>query len=91
MRQTPEEDRFVCDAEFVTDPPTPFRNHQWGWEAHARAVREAGFRTVRPLVGGLHAWQRRGLPLESVVVGGALLPAEGAPAAGAVMAPDGQP
>ena len=46
MRQTPEEDRFVCDAEFVTDPPTPFRNHQWGWEAHARAVREAGFRTV---------------------------------------------
>ena len=57
----------------------------------AERLRKAGFRTVRPLVGGLHAWQRRGLPLESVVVGGAPLPAAGAPAAGAVMAPDGQP
>ena len=45
----------------------------------AERLREAGFRTVRPLGGGLHAWRRRGLPLESVVVGGALLPAEGAP------------
>jgi membrane protein DedA with SNARE-associated domain/rhodanese-related sulfurtransferase len=57
----------------------------------AERLRTAGFRTVRPLVGGLHAWRRRGLPLESVVVGGALLPEAGAPAAGAVMAPAGSP
>ena len=24
LRQAPEEDRYVCDAEFVTVPPTPF-------------------------------------------------------------------
>jgi hypothetical protein len=47
---------------------------------------------VRPLVGGLHAWRRRGFPLESVVVGGALPSAMGAPAAGgAVMVPDVPP
>jgi hypothetical protein len=56
----------------------------------AERLRTAGFRTVRPLVGGLHAWRRRGFPLESVVVGGALLPAAGAPAPRAVMAPGGQ-
>jgi len=56
----------------------------------AERLRKAGFRTVRPLVGGLHAWRLRGLPVESVVVGGAVPPAEGAPAAGAVMAPNGQ-
>jgi ubiquinone/menaquinone biosynthesis C-methylase UbiE len=45
LRMTPEEDRYVCDAEFVTDPPTPFRNYQWSQEAHERAIKEAGFRT----------------------------------------------
>jgi toxoflavin synthase len=44
LRQTPEEDRYICDAEFVTDPPTPFRNYQWSEAAHERAVKEAGFR-----------------------------------------------
>jgi len=56
----------------------------------AERLRKAGFRTVRPLVGGLHAWRRRGLPLESMSVGGAPPPAEGAPATGTVMAPQGQ-
>ena len=36
----------------------------------AERLRAAGFRTVRALVGGLHAWRRRGYPLESAVVGG---------------------
>ena len=36
----------------------------------AARLRAAGFRTVRALVGGLHAWRRRGYPLESAVVGG---------------------
>jgi membrane protein DedA with SNARE-associated domain/rhodanese-related sulfurtransferase len=36
----------------------------------AERLRAAGFRTVRALVGGLHAWRRRGYPLESAVGGG---------------------
>jgi toxoflavin synthase len=44
LRRTPEKDRYVCDAEFVTDPPTPFRNYQWSQEANERAIKEAGFR-----------------------------------------------
>ena len=45
LRQTPEEDRYVCDGEFVTEPPTPFQCYQWSQEAHERAIQEAGFRT----------------------------------------------
>jgi hypothetical protein len=44
LRQTPEKDRYVCDGEFVTDPPTPFSNYQWRQEANERAIKEAGFR-----------------------------------------------
>jgi SAM-dependent methyltransferase len=44
LRQTPEEDRYVCDGEFVTEPPTPFLNYQWSQAAHERAIKEAGFR-----------------------------------------------
>jgi ubiquinone/menaquinone biosynthesis C-methylase UbiE len=44
-RLTPEADRYVCDGEFVTEPPTPFQCSQWSREAHERAITEAGFRT----------------------------------------------
>jgi toxoflavin synthase len=26
LRQTPAEDRYLCDMEFVTDPPTPYQH-----------------------------------------------------------------
>src|SRR5262245_7112870 len=42
--QTCEEDRYVCDAEFVTDAPTPFQCFQWNQATHEWAFREAGFR-----------------------------------------------
>jgi toxoflavin synthase len=45
LRLTPEEDRYVCDGEFVTEPPTPFQCFQWSREANERAIKEAGFRT----------------------------------------------
>jgi toxoflavin synthase len=44
-RMTPERDRYVCDGEFVTEPPTPFQCFQWSQEAHEQAIKEAGFRT----------------------------------------------
>jgi SAM-dependent methyltransferase len=44
-RMTPEEDRYVCDGEFVTEPPTPYQCFQWSQEAHEQAIKEAGFRT----------------------------------------------
>ena len=44
LRQAPEEDRYVCDAEFVTVPPTPFRYVQWSQAAYEWAVTQAGFR-----------------------------------------------
>jgi ubiquinone/menaquinone biosynthesis C-methylase UbiE len=42
---TAEGDRYVCDGEFVTEPPTPFQCFQWSQEAHEQAIKEAGFRT----------------------------------------------
>ena len=50
-RQTFEEDRYVCDAEFVTDPPTPFQCFQWSQATHEWAIKEAWFRafTWHPL------------------------------------------
>lgn len=44
LRQTPEEDRYACDAEVVTEPPIPFQCFQWSQAAHERAIKEAGFR-----------------------------------------------
>jgi toxoflavin synthase len=44
LGKTFEEDRYVCDAEFVTDPPTPFQYFQWGQATHEWAMQEAGFR-----------------------------------------------
>ena len=45
LRRTPEEDRYICDGEFVTEPPTPFQCFQWSRETNERAIKEAGFQT----------------------------------------------
>ena len=49
--QTFEAERYVCDAEFVTDPPTPFQCFQWSQATHEWAIKEAWFRafTWHPL------------------------------------------
>ena len=44
LRQAFEEERYVCDAEFVTDPPTPFQCFQWSQATYEWAMKEAGFR-----------------------------------------------
>jgi toxoflavin synthase len=44
LRQTPEGDRYVCDGEFVTEPPTPLRYSQWNQRTYEWAIKEAGFR-----------------------------------------------
>jgi SAM-dependent methyltransferase len=43
--QTPQEDRYVCDGEFVTAPPTPLRYFQWNQATYERAIKATGFRT----------------------------------------------
>src|SRR5215831_10778791 len=45
LRQTPEEDRYVCDAEFVTHPPTFYQYVQWSQATYEWAVTAAGFRS----------------------------------------------
>ncbi len=55
----------------------------------AERLRAAGFRSVRPLAGGLHAWRRGGLRVERAVLGGGPAPAAAAPAVGARLAMDG--
>jgi ubiquinone/menaquinone biosynthesis C-methylase UbiE len=44
LRQVPEEGGYVCDAEFVTAPPTPFQYVQWSQATYEWAIKEAGFR-----------------------------------------------
>jgi SAM-dependent methyltransferase len=44
LSQTFEKDRYVCDAEFVTDPPTPFQFFQWSQATYEWAIQAAGFR-----------------------------------------------
>jgi SAM-dependent methyltransferase len=44
LRETPEEDRYVCEAEFVTRPPTPFSYYRWSQATYEWAIKEAGFR-----------------------------------------------
>jgi SAM-dependent methyltransferase len=44
LREEPEGDRYVCDAEFVTDPPTPVRWFRWSQATYEWAAAEAGFR-----------------------------------------------
>ena len=95
--QTFEEDRYMCDAEFVTDPPTPFQYFQWSQATHEWAIREAGFREFawhavgggtgrrRALRGSVLARFPRQLPGDRAgrpeVTWGALPTTEGAPKA----------
>ena len=58
LRQVPEEDRYVCDAEFMTDPPTPLRYFQWSQATYEWAIQEAGFRDF--------AWHSSEVALEDV-------------------------
>jgi SAM-dependent methyltransferase len=44
LRQEPEEDRYFCEAEFVTDPPFRVRWYQWNQASYEWALDEAGFR-----------------------------------------------
>jgi SAM-dependent methyltransferase len=44
LREEPEEDRYACEAEFVTDPPTPVRWYRWSQATYEWAIQEAGFR-----------------------------------------------
>ena len=44
LRMTPEEGRYVCDVEFVTDPPTPYEHVQWSQATYEGAIQETGFR-----------------------------------------------
>ena len=42
--ETHEAGRYVCDAEFVTHPPTPFSYYRWSQATYESAIKEAGFR-----------------------------------------------
>jgi toxoflavin synthase len=44
LRETLEADRYVCEAEFVTHPPTPFSYYRWSQATYESAIKEAGFR-----------------------------------------------
>ena len=43
LRLEPEEDRYACEAEFVTDPPFRVRWYQWHQAPYEWALQEAGF------------------------------------------------
>jgi SAM-dependent methyltransferase len=42
--EEPEEDRYACEAEFVTEPPAPVRWYRWSQATYEWAIQEAGFR-----------------------------------------------
>jgi SAM-dependent methyltransferase len=42
--EVPAEDRYDCDAAFVTDPPTLVKWYRWSQAAYEWAIKEAGFR-----------------------------------------------
>src|SRR5712692_7570520 len=44
LREVPEEDRYACEAEFLTDPPAPVRWYRWSQATYEWAIQEAGFR-----------------------------------------------
>ncbi len=44
LRETLEADRYVCEAEFVTHPPTPFSYYRWSQATYEWVIKEAGFR-----------------------------------------------
>jgi SAM-dependent methyltransferase len=44
LRETPEEDRYACEAEFITDPPASVKWYRWNQATYEWAIKEAGFR-----------------------------------------------
>jgi toxoflavin synthase len=44
LREEPEEDRYVCDAEFLTNPPARVRWYRWSEATYEWAIKETGFR-----------------------------------------------
>jgi SAM-dependent methyltransferase len=44
LRQVPEEDRYVCDAEFITNPPALVSWYRWSQATYEWALQAAGFR-----------------------------------------------
>ena len=44
LRETLEADRYVCGAEFVTHPPTPFTYDRWSQATYEWVIKEAGLR-----------------------------------------------
>ena len=47
VREVPEQDRYACEAEFTTDPPTRFHFYRWNRATYDWAISEAGFHTHR--------------------------------------------
>jgi SAM-dependent methyltransferase len=44
LRETLEEDRYACEAEFITDPPTLFSYYRWSQAIYEWVIKEARFR-----------------------------------------------
>ena len=44
LREVPEEDRYACEAEFITEPPALFSYYRWSQATYEWAIQEAGFR-----------------------------------------------
>jgi SAM-dependent methyltransferase len=44
VREDPEEDRYVCEGEFLTEPPFRARWYRWSQATYEWAIQEAGFR-----------------------------------------------
>ena len=44
LREEPEEDRYACEAEFVTDPPFRVTWYRWSQTTYEWAIQKAGFR-----------------------------------------------
>jgi toxoflavin synthase len=44
LREEPEEDRYACEAEFLTDPPFLVRWYRWSQATYEWVIKEAGFR-----------------------------------------------
>jgi toxoflavin synthase len=44
LREEPEEDRYACEAELITDPPALVRYYRWSQATYEWAIQEAGFR-----------------------------------------------
>ncbi len=44
LSEHPETDRYACEAEFLTDPPTAFNYYRWNQSTYEWAIRESGFR-----------------------------------------------